>query len=103
MTFLVIPGLFNLRASDISYNPFFTSYAIVEHASVRLYIVDKNRKLTGNITDDMTNVTVADHLNTGDEGQCDTPSIGMCVEVFFIPSLPTLARNILRCARFTLI
>lgn len=27
-------GLFNLRANDISYNPFFVSYAIVEESSV---------------------------------------------------------------------
>ena len=74
-------GLFNLRASDIAYNPFFISYAILEQNRIRLYILDKDRKLTANSTDAMTTVTLATHLNTGDTGACNLQTVGACVEV----------------------
>lgn len=75
-------GLFNLRASDIAYNPFFISYAILEQNRVRLYIIDKVMKLTATPSDNMTDVTMATHLNTGSTGNCSSIS-GECVEVIF--------------------
>jgi len=33
---IFVSGLFNLRANDIAYNPFFISYAIVEDTRIRL-------------------------------------------------------------------
>ena len=79
----ILAGLFNLRASDIAYNPFFISYAVVDLTSIRLYILDKDTKLTANASDAMTDVTLATHLNTNDNGVCDPITIDLCVEVFY--------------------
>ncbi|KAK7483321.1 hypothetical protein BaRGS_00025488, partial [Batillaria attramentaria] len=72
--------LFNLRASDIAYNPFFLSYAIVEMSRIRLYILDKDRRLTMNPSDNETRTKLHEHLNTRTTGDC-TETEGMCVEV----------------------
>ncbi|XP_025097190.1 xaa-Pro aminopeptidase ApepP-like isoform X1 [Pomacea canaliculata] len=72
--------LFNLRGGDISYNPVFLSYAIVEKTSVRLYLLNKNERLTQNATDPVTSIKLKEHLNTGDTGSC-TGSSASCVEV----------------------
>ncbi|KAJ8315800.1 hypothetical protein KUTeg_007950 [Tegillarca granosa] len=74
--------LFNLRASDIQYNPFFISYATIERTNnrTRLYLIDHTRKLTENPSDNMTMIKVADHLNTGNTGSCSGKT-GLCVEV----------------------
>ncbi|KAL3884061.1 hypothetical protein ACJMK2_030284 [Sinanodonta woodiana] len=74
--------LFNLRASDISYNPFFMSYAIIDRISntTSLYIVGKDTKLTRTPNDTATNVTLYVHLNTGANGSCQGSS-GACIEV----------------------
>ncbi|KAJ8315256.1 hypothetical protein KUTeg_007406 [Tegillarca granosa] len=74
--------MFNLRGSDFTYFPGFYSHAIVERTQnfTRLYIHDHVRKLTENPTDNMTFVTVAEHLNTGDSGSCAS-KLGLCVEV----------------------
>ncbi|KAK3597295.1 hypothetical protein CHS0354_010927 [Potamilus streckersoni] len=74
--------LFNLRASDIAYNPFFMSYAIIDRTLNRtsLYIIDKDRKLTQNPNDNETSVKVHTHLETGPNGIC-SGSGGGCTEV----------------------
>ncbi|XP_052807402.1 xaa-Pro aminopeptidase 1-like isoform X1 [Mya arenaria] len=72
--------LFNLRASDIDYNPFFLSYAIVANDSVSLYLLNHTQKLTNAPTDDATSQTLAEHLNTGADGTC-LGRTGMCVDV----------------------
>ncbi|XP_046359221.2 xaa-Pro aminopeptidase 1-like [Haliotis rufescens] len=72
--------LFNLRASDIAYNPFFISYAIVERNRVRLYILNHATKLTQEPTDAATTRKLYEHLNTGMGGSCAS-STGSCVEV----------------------
>lgn len=72
--------LFNLRASDISYNPFFISYAIVEKERLTLYLLDHITKITANPTDEASTITVAEHLNTNNDGTCASRS-GDCVEV----------------------
>ncbi|XP_060069238.1 xaa-Pro aminopeptidase 1-like isoform X3 [Ylistrum balloti] len=74
--------LFNLRASDIDYNPFFLSYAIVNRAAntTILYIKSATSKLTASPTDAATTETVQQHLNTGASGSCSGRT-GMCVTV----------------------
>ncbi|XP_067675781.1 xaa-Pro aminopeptidase ApepP-like [Haliotis asinina] len=72
--------LFNARATDITYNPFFISYAIVERNRVRLYLLDHVSKLTDDPTDEATTEKLNVHLNTGTDGSC-TSQVGMCVEV----------------------
>ncbi|CAG5121574.1 unnamed protein product, partial [Candidula unifasciata] len=72
--------LFNLRGSDIDYNPFFLSYAIVEQQKVRLYIIDKDKRLTAEPSDPETNITVAQHLETSLTGSCAGQG-SSCVEV----------------------
>lgn len=74
--------LFNQRASDIDFNPFFLSYAIVNRAanSTILYIKSAANKLVQNPTDPATTVTLQDHLNTGSSGSCNGV-LGMCVTV----------------------
>ncbi|XP_071505473.1 xaa-Pro aminopeptidase 1-like [Diadema antillarum] len=51
-----IAWLFNLRGSDIEYNPVFFAYAVITMDSVHLFVEDN--KLTG---------AVREHLNTGHE------------------------------------
>ncbi|XP_013414158.1 xaa-Pro aminopeptidase 1 isoform X2 [Lingula anatina] len=63
--------LFNLRGSDIAYNPFFISYAIVEENNVRFYLSNKTGRLTPKI---------AVHLSTGTTGDCSGKT-GICVQV----------------------
>uniref|UniRef100_A0A0B7AMT0 Aminopeptidase P N-terminal domain-containing protein n=1 Tax=Arion vulgaris TaxID=1028688 RepID=A0A0B7AMT0_9EUPU len=75
-----IAWLFNLRGSDILYNPFFLSYAIVEHSRVRLYIIDKDIRLKTQPSDSETNVTLAQHLGTSNTGSCQGKT-ELCVEV----------------------
>lgn len=72
--------LFNLRASDIEYNPFFLSYAIIDNTSTTLYLLNHTRKLAANPTDEETRTTVAVHLNTNNDGTCSGRS-GECVLV----------------------
>ncbi|KAL4232855.1 Xaa-Pro aminopeptidase 1 [Mactra antiquata] len=72
--------LFNLRASDISYNPFFLSYAIVTNDKIILYILNHQAKLIQDPTDEATTVKLHDHLNTNIDGTC-TGKTGDCVEV----------------------
>ncbi|XP_069123793.1 xaa-Pro aminopeptidase 1-like isoform X1 [Argopecten irradians] len=74
--------LFNLRASDIDYNPFFLSYAIVNRAAntTILYIKDFANKLGATPTDAATTETVQEHLNTGASGSCSGRT-GLCVTV----------------------
>ncbi|XP_041354226.1 xaa-Pro aminopeptidase ApepP-like [Gigantopelta aegis] len=72
--------LFNLRASDIPYNPFFISYAIVEHARIRLYIVSADSKLSRSPTDRETTNRLYEHLNTRTNGTCVGVG-GLCVQV----------------------
>ncbi|XP_046581780.1 xaa-Pro aminopeptidase ApepP-like [Haliotis rubra] len=72
--------LFNLRASDIAYNPFFISYAIVESNRVRLYILNHAAKLTQDPTDEATTSKLYQHLSSAMDGSC-TSSSGSCVEV----------------------
>jgi len=76
-----IAWLFNLRGSDISYNPFFLSYAIVEQARIRLYILNKDTRLVAQSADsEESDLTLQAHLATGGDGQC--PGSGTnCVEV----------------------
>ncbi|XP_046581761.1 xaa-Pro aminopeptidase ApepP-like [Haliotis rubra] len=71
--------LFNARATDITYNPFFISYAIVETNRVRLYLLNHISKLTDNPTDEATTEKLNEHLNTGTDGSCTSQDI--CVEV----------------------
>ncbi|XP_052277345.1 xaa-Pro aminopeptidase 1-like isoform X1 [Dreissena polymorpha] len=72
--------LFNLRASDIDYNPFFLSYAIIDKNTTTLYILNHTLKLTSQPTDNGTMMNLAAHLNTNDNGTC-TGRADMCVEV----------------------
>ncbi|XP_041355020.1 xaa-Pro aminopeptidase 1-like [Gigantopelta aegis] len=72
--------LFNLRASDIEFNPFFISYAIVEHNKTRLYLLNHAAKLIQEPTDSKTTVKLFGHLNTNMNGAC-TGKVGQCVEV----------------------
>ncbi|XP_033740983.1 xaa-Pro aminopeptidase 1-like isoform X3 [Pecten maximus] len=74
--------LFNLRASDIDYNPFFLSYAIVNRAAnvTILYIRNAANKLVATPTDAATADTLQVHLNTGSSGTCNG-RLGMCVAV----------------------
>ncbi|BFZ10036.1 hypothetical protein BsWGS_13075 [Bradybaena similaris] len=72
--------LFNLRGSDIKYNPFFLSYAIVEQARVRLYVLDKDRRLQAQPTDPETKVSLSEHLGTSRTGSC-VDQRAACVEV----------------------
>ena len=46
----------------------------------RLYIYDKDERLTADITDDETEHKLYEHLNTGMDGSC-TGQTGLCVEV----------------------
>ncbi|KFO21955.1 Xaa-Pro aminopeptidase 2 [Fukomys damarensis] len=39
---ILFPGLFNLRSSDITYNPFFYSYTLLTNSSIKLF-VNKSR------------------------------------------------------------
>ncbi|KAH3835915.1 hypothetical protein DPMN_109284, partial [Dreissena polymorpha] len=71
--------LFNLRASDIDYNPFFLSYAIIDKNTTTLYILNHTLKLTSQPTDNGTMMNLAAHLNTNDNGTC-TGRADMCVE-----------------------
>ncbi|XP_059166348.1 xaa-Pro aminopeptidase 1-like isoform X2 [Physella acuta] len=75
--------LFNLRGSDVRFNPFFLSYAIVELDRTRLYILDKDTRLTANPTDPETKVKLAEHLQTSASGTCEPSKAreGTCVEV----------------------
>ncbi|XP_046359220.2 xaa-Pro aminopeptidase ApepP-like [Haliotis rufescens] len=72
--------LFNARASDITYNPFFISYAIVETSRVRLYLLDHITKLTTNPTDINSTAKLHEHLKTSTNGSCSSP-VSSCVEV----------------------
>ncbi|XP_052239123.1 xaa-Pro aminopeptidase 1-like isoform X2 [Dreissena polymorpha] len=72
--------LFNLRASDIDYNPFFLSYVIIEKNTTKLYIFNHTHKLTAKLTGNDTKMNLAAHLNTNDNGTC-TGRADMCVEV----------------------
>ncbi|XP_021366771.1 xaa-Pro aminopeptidase 1-like isoform X1 [Mizuhopecten yessoensis] len=74
--------LFNLRASDIDYNPFLVSYALVNRPgnSTILYIKNAANKLVATPTDAATTETVQEHLNTGSSGSCNG-RVGMCVTV----------------------
>ncbi|XP_070188536.1 xaa-Pro aminopeptidase 1-like isoform X2 [Littorina saxatilis] len=92
-----IAWLFNIRGSDIDYNPFFISYAIIEvyeqtNANrTRLYIYDKARRLTMNPNDSETRHKLHEHLNTGADGQCQTGEM-FCVEVVdYVPEDVTKA------------
>ncbi|XP_076078059.1 xaa-Pro aminopeptidase 1-like isoform X2 [Mytilus galloprovincialis] len=87
--------LFNLRAKDIAFNPFFISYAIVDrkNSKTRLFLNDKNRKLTENSTDDATKQKLHLHLNTGNTGNCNGMS-GPCVEVVDYSTMLTEVQNI---------
>uniref|UniRef100_A0A8C7T3K1 X-prolyl aminopeptidase (aminopeptidase P) 1, soluble n=1 Tax=Oncorhynchus mykiss TaxID=8022 RepID=A0A8C7T3K1_ONCMY len=58
LTVLLFPGLFNLRGSDIEYNPVFFAYAIVGMNTIRLFVDIKRLAVP----------TVREHL------QLDTPS-----------------------------
>ncbi|KAL8570603.1 hypothetical protein ACOMHN_008960 [Nucella lapillus] len=82
-----VAWLFNLRANDIAYNPFFISYAIVEYYGanssdnkVRLYIQDRDNRLTRDPTDPETPHRLHQHLNTAPNGSCHG-AMGMCVQV----------------------
>ncbi|XP_063404101.1 xaa-Pro aminopeptidase 1-like isoform X1 [Mytilus trossulus] len=79
-----IAWLFNLRGSDVEYNPFFMSYAILETQDgslrIRLFLWDKLRKLTEQPSDPESMSKLNVFLNTGVSGSC-TDRIGMCVEV----------------------
>ncbi|XP_076445429.1 xaa-Pro aminopeptidase 1-like isoform X2 [Babylonia areolata] len=82
-----VAWLFNLRATDIEYNPFFIAYAVVEYYGqssednkVSLYIYDRINRLTAEPTDPETRDKLHVHLNTNENGSC-TNSTGMCVEV----------------------
>lgn len=46
----------------------------------RLYLLNKNERLTQNATDPVTSIKLKEHLNTGDTGSC-TGSSASCVEV----------------------
>ncbi|XP_063404112.1 xaa-Pro aminopeptidase 1-like isoform X7 [Mytilus trossulus] len=87
--------LFNLRAKDIAFNPFFISYAIVDrkNSKTRLFLNHKNRKLTENSTDDATKQKLHIHLNTGNTGDCNGMS-GTCVEVVDYSTMLTEVQNI---------
>ncbi|XP_053397109.1 xaa-Pro aminopeptidase 1-like isoform X1 [Mercenaria mercenaria] len=94
--------LFNMRATDIRgfvNDPFFYSLAIVRPSSVSLYIKNKEMKLTANPTDQESDQTIKDHLNTRADGSCRKNSNKMCVEVkeynyvSFIMDLDALAGN----------
>lgn len=95
---LIITGLdetawlFNLRATDIQYNPFFISYAIVEKNRTRLFLNEKDRKLTEDPSDPDTNQKLYQHLNTGQSGSCAGRS-GLCVEVVdYVTMLPEVQK-----------
>lgn len=94
--------LFNMRATDITgfvNDPFFYSLALVTPSSVRLYIKDKDIKLSAEPSDPESKVKVKDHLNTRVDGSCAPNAQQMCVEVkeysytSFIWDLDALARN----------
>lgn len=53
--------LFNLRGDDITYNPVFVSYSLVEKDKVSLYLINAAGKLTSE---------VRSHLNVDDGGNC---------------------------------
>ncbi|XP_070188539.1 xaa-Pro aminopeptidase 1-like isoform X2 [Littorina saxatilis] len=81
-----IAWLFNIRGSDIDFNPFFVSYAIIEvyeqnnADKIRLYIYDKARRLTMDPSDSETRHKLHEHLNTSADGQCQAKET-FCVEV----------------------
>ncbi|XP_005097713.2 xaa-Pro aminopeptidase 1 [Aplysia californica] len=75
-----IAWLFNIRGTDVDYNPFVLGYAIVEQNTVSLYIRNKNSKLQAAPTDNSTSETLQRHLGTSALGSCagiSTP----CVQV----------------------
>ncbi|XP_060590644.1 xaa-Pro aminopeptidase 2-like [Ruditapes philippinarum] len=72
--------LFNLRAGDIDYNPFFISYAILEKDKITLFLLEHLNKITAEPTDEAATSTVAVHLNTNNDGTCGGKTAD-CVEV----------------------
>ncbi|KAH9505610.1 hypothetical protein Btru_056023 [Bulinus truncatus] len=75
-----IAWLFNLRGSDIDFNPFFLAYSIVELSRIRLYLLDKERRLTAVPTDTETTAKLYQHLSTDEKGRC-TGQPEPCVEI----------------------
>ena len=70
---LIFIGLFNLRGSDIAYNPVFFAYAIVEtepNTKPRLYLREASNRIAA----------LKSHLNAGKDGTCASYN-GNCVEV----------------------
>lgn len=65
-----VAWLFNLRGSDIPYNPFFFAYGIIEQSTVTLYI-DKPSRL-------LDDSAIRTHLKTSADGSC---SVTDCVTV----------------------
>ncbi|ELU16161.1 hypothetical protein CAPTEDRAFT_182452 [Capitella teleta] len=65
-----IAGLFNLRGSDIAFNPFFFAYAILEAAteSISLYLRDFEHRISS--------AELQRHLNTSPEGLCHSSTSG---------------------------
>ncbi|KAK3097125.1 hypothetical protein FSP39_006609 [Pinctada imbricata] len=86
---LILTGLdetawmFNLRGSDIAYNPFFLSYAIIEADSKHMTLFLRNHasKLNKEPTDSETTANLTSHLNTSPSGQCTVPTTQYCVKV----------------------
>ncbi|CAL1531632.1 unnamed protein product [Lymnaea stagnalis] len=72
--------LFNLRGTDIDYNPFFLGYAIVELNRIRFYVLNKDTRLTSQPTDPATTTTFSSHLGTRSDGSCEGMT-ALCVEV----------------------
>lgn len=81
--FFVVLGLFNLRGSDIDYNPVFFAFAVVDRtqssgSNVRLYLREKTSRLTS---------ALQSHLNCEQDGTCATAN---CVEVRQLPKHVTI-------------
>ncbi|KAK6985390.1 Xaa-Pro aminopeptidase 1 [Biomphalaria glabrata] len=76
-----IAWLFNLRGSDIDYNPFFLAYSIVESSRIRLYILDKERRLAANPVDKESPTKLYQHLGTSMSGQCNGTISDLCVQI----------------------
>ncbi|XP_021345160.1 probable Xaa-Pro aminopeptidase P isoform X1 [Mizuhopecten yessoensis] len=66
------PWLFNMRAFDFGYRPHFFAYAVIERRqnSARLYLHDHTSILTRSPSDPDVHITIMEHLNTDENGNC---------------------------------
>ncbi|XP_064628931.1 xaa-Pro aminopeptidase 1-like [Lineus longissimus] len=77
-----VAWLFNMRGSDVPYNPVFNSYAVITSDKIHLFIENPSYKLVQN---------VVTHLGTKADGSCDVGVATDCVQVHeYTTTLETL-------------